>query len=115
MPGFVGHVKPVLERRLAASVAPGHTGELKLSFYRDGMRLGFQEGQLIRVERWSPSPDDRGHAAFSGRTFLHLLLGSRSLEELEDAFADCRVRGDVARALLPALFPKQPFTIWPVA
>jgi hypothetical protein len=36
---FLRHVAPVLERRLPASVAAGHTGELKVSFYGGGLRL----------------------------------------------------------------------------
>ena len=41
-------------------------------------------------------------------------LDAHALEEIEAAFADCLVRTDEARALLVALFPKQPSAIWPV-
>ena len=39
LPGFLRHISPVLEQRLAESVIAGHSGELFISFYRDGLRL----------------------------------------------------------------------------
>ena len=51
---------------------------------------------------------------FPDRTFLQLLFGYRSLEELETTFPDCVVRTSEARALLTALFPKLPSDVWPV-
>ena len=113
---FVAHVAPVLDRRLAESPLVGHTGVLRLSFYEDGLRLGFVAGRLDAAERWRPSPEEEGDAGFPGLTFLQLLLGSRSLAELEEAYpADCWVAGDEARALLPILFPKEASAVWPVA
>ena len=90
----------------------GHTGELKISFYRDGLQLVFDNGRLTAVERWVPTDDDEGAAAFPDRTFLQLLFGYRALEELEYAFADCGGGTDEARALLEALFPKQASNVW---
>ena len=37
LPAFLRHIAPVLQERLARSIAPGYTGELKLSLYRQGM------------------------------------------------------------------------------
>ena len=115
LPGFLRHVAPVLEERLARSIAVGHTGELKLSFYRSGVRLAFEAGRLTAVEPWLPTHDDGGSAAFPGLSFLQLLFGYRSLEELRGAFPDCWADGDTPRALLGILFPKQPSDFWPVA
>ena len=115
LPGFFRHVAPVLEERLARSIAIGHTGELKLSFYRSGVRLAFEAGRLTAVEPWLPTHDDGGSAAFPGLSFLQLLFGYRSLEELRGAFPDCWADGDTPRALLGILFPKQPSDFWPVA
>ncbi len=115
VPGFLRHVAPVLEERLARSIAVGHTGELKLSFYRSGVRLAFEAGRLTTVEPWLPTHDDSGSAAFPGLSFLQLLFGYRSLEELRGAFPDCWADGDAPRALLGILFPKQPSDFWPVA
>ena len=115
LPGFLRHVAPVLEERLARSIAVGHTGELKLSFYRSGVRLAFEAGRLTAVEPWLPTHDDGGAAAFPGLSFLQLLFGYRSLEELRGAFPDCWADGDTRRVLLGILFPKQPSDSWPVA
>jgi hypothetical protein len=105
--GFVQHIVPVLERRLAESVMVGHTGELKISFYRSGLRLVFEAGKIRSVEPWQPTVEDGGMVQFPDLTFLQILLGYRSLEELEYAFKDCAHQSDEARDLVRALFPKQ--------
>ena len=127
LPGLLRRLTPVLERRIAESPLVGHTGELRLSFYRSGLRLLFAGGRITCVEPWVPartvvgvdfgltSADDRRpSAAFPDLTFLQLLFGYRSLVELEAAFPDCIVRGAEPRALLVALFPKAPSKVWPL-
>ncbi len=111
---FVRHIAPALEARLAASDAAGHTGELSLNFYRDGLRLEFEAGQLIKVTHWARPERHEAMAGFPDLTFLKLLFGYRSLDELLIAYPDCNVRGGEARPLLNALFPKQPSLVWPV-
>src|SRR5829696_10097784 len=114
LPEFLRHVGPVLERRLEASVAAWHTGEIKVSFYGGGFRLELEGGRLSAVEHWSPTVEEEGNAAFPDLTFLQLLFGHRSLEELDRALADCAPgRGD-ARVLLGALFPRRPSALWPI-
>ncbi len=114
--GFIRHVAPALEARLAASPLVGHTGFLRLNFYRHGLKLTFVQGKLVTVEPWQPQPgdgpDNEGDAAFPNLTFYQLLLGYRSLEEMEAAMPDCRSIGgrsigDGTRALLHAIFPKR--------
>jgi hypothetical protein len=115
LPRFLRQIAPVLERRLAESPLAGHSGELKVSFYRDGLRLAFERGRLTGVEPWQPAHGDEGAAAFPDLTFLQLIFGYRALQELRYAFADCWVEGDEPRALLTALFPKRPSDVLPVA
>jgi hypothetical protein len=114
LPAFVRHIAPALEERLAASVAVGYSGELKLSFHRTGLRLLWEEGRLRGVEPWQPQRGDEGAAGFPGLTFLQILFGYRALDELQSAFADCWVQDDEPRVLLNALFPKQPSQILPM-
>ncbi len=114
MPDFVRCVGPALERRLAESPLAGHSGEFKISFYRDGLQLAFEMGRLAGVTPWSPMPGDWSDVAFPGLTFLQILLGYRSLDELLYAFPDCWVGSDAARALLNTLFPKQTSDVWGV-
>jgi hypothetical protein len=113
--GFLQHITPVLERRLAASPLVGHSGETKINFYRHGLRLILKEGQITTIEPWQPTPEKAGDVAFPDLTFLQLLFGYRSLEELDHAFADCWTSGDRSRALLEAMFPKQPSHVWAVS
>ena len=113
--GFLRHIAPALDARLADSILVGHTGELKLNFYRTGLSLQFVEGRLTEVASWQPSATERGPAAFPDLTFLQLLFGYKSLDELQHAFPDCMIRTDDARVLLDTLFPKQVSNIWPIA
>lgn len=113
LPAFLHHIAPVLEQRLAASVAPGHTGDLRLSFYRSGLHLRLEQGRLTDSTPWQPTVDEGGDAAFPDLTFLHLLFGHRSLDELRHAFTDCWTASQEVSILLDALFPKQPSFVWP--
>ena len=111
---FLWRIAPVLEDRLANSLAAGHSGQLQLSFFREGVRLVFAGGKLIVAESQPPRDDVRADAAFPGLTFLHLLFGYRSLEELRYAFPDCWASRE-ARVILSGLFPKQSAFILPIA
>lgn len=113
LPAFVRQIAPVLEARLAASEAAGYSGELRLNFFRHGLRLRFQDGRLGAAPWLEAHRDDAG-VSFPDLTFLQLLFGHRALDELEYAFPDCRVRGEEARVLLTALFPKQPSLVWAI-
>ena len=64
LPAFIRHVTPALEKRLEDSIAVGYSGELKISFYKDGLRLVFEKGKLKEVESWKPQSGDDGSAAF---------------------------------------------------
>jgi hypothetical protein len=115
LPAFLRHIAPALEQRLAGSVAVGHSGELKISFYRNGLRLVLEGGALVAVEPWMPTPVDSGAAWFPDHAFLQVLFGYRGLDELTHAFADCWIGTNQARVLLQVLFPKQSSDVWPVA
>ncbi len=115
LPRFIQKITPVLERRLADSVAVGHTGELRLSFYRDGLRLKFEAGRLTEAAPWQPSPEAQGDAAFPEVTFLQLVFGYRALGELKYAFKDCWTEHDEAHVVLSTLFPKRPSFFWEIA
>jgi hypothetical protein len=113
LPKFIQHVAPQLEKRLAGSPLAGHSGELKLTFYRTGLHLVLEEGRFAAVEAWKPEPDrNSGDAGFPGLTFLQLVFGYRSLSELKYAFADCWTKGDQSAVLLDMLFPKMPSSVW---
>lgn len=110
LPAFLRHIAPVLERRLAASPAAGHTGDLRLSFYRAGLRLRLEHGKLAEIAPWQPlgaPKEERASALFPDLTFLHLLFGYRALDDLRAQFPDCFVESAEATTLLRALFPQR--------
>jgi hypothetical protein len=113
--GFLRTIAPVLEERLAGSDFAEHSGSLTLDFYRSGLRMAFQTGKLIAVEMLPPSQERQDWGGVPGLTFLQLVLGYRTVEEIEHIFADCWMAPRTpVRPLLNALFPKQSSTIWPV-
>jgi len=113
--GFLNHIKPALEKRIAGSIAAGHSREIKVSFYRDGLKLVLEKGRLAAIEAWTPSPEDEGAIAFPGRTFLQILFGYRSYDELHQSFADCWCDHQEVYALMNILFPKKLSDVFPVA
>ena len=104
--GFLNHIKPVLEKRLAGSIACGHSGEYLIGMYPGGVRLILENGR-IAFEPWKPEQAEDGNAGFPMLTFLQILFGYRSFEELKYAFADCWWSDESTRIIVNALFPKK--------
>ena len=117
---FLTRITPALEARLAASDLAGHSGTLLLDFFRMAVRLVFAEGRLtvMPMPKGSDSDDDDDvpRARFPDLTFLQLLFGLRSLDELSAWYPDCSLSSPdpVVRALLLTLFPKRPSHVWPI-
>jgi hypothetical protein len=104
---FLTHIRPVLENRLAQSLAVGFTGSFKLNFYRSGVKMKFESGKITAVEKYLPENHMDGDVLFPDMKFLHVLLGYKSFEELKDSVPDCGTRNDHGRALVKVLFPKR--------
>jgi len=115
LPGFLSHIRPALERRLAESFAVGYSGILRIGFYRAGLKLTLEQGKIAGIEPWMPRPHEDGDAAFPGHTFLQLLFGYRSFDELHRSFVDCFWANHAARVVMNALFPKRLSDVFPVA
>jgi hypothetical protein len=109
LPAFIHHIRPVLEQRLATSPLAGHSGDLRLTFYRGGLHLAFAQGRLVKVEPWQAPAmwEPRGDAGFPPLVFLQLLFGHRSLAELRHALPDVWANSGTV-PLLEVLFPPQP-------
>jgi hypothetical protein len=107
LPMFLKHIAPVLEERIASSAIVGYKGEVKVGFYRSGLRLLLDQGKIQTIETWQPVPGDNGSAAFPDLSFLQLVFGYRNFEELEQSYADCWYESDEIRVLLNTLFPKK--------
>jgi len=116
LPGFLNHIKPVLEKRLAESIAIGYNREIKISFYRSGLRLVIDHGHITTIEPWNPNAyPDEGNIAFPNLTFLQMVFGYRTYEEIHYAFPDCWCDDEDVRILINILFPKKSSNIYPVA
>ncbi|GHO45323.1 GNAT family N-acetyltransferase [Ktedonospora formicarum] len=112
LPAFMRLIAPALERRLADSILAGYRGEVKLNFFRDGLRLVFQDGKLTQAEPWrAPIYEPNESASFAPLVFLQLLFGRRSLEELEHVFPETRVSPDT-EIVLHTLFPTRPSFVY---
>ena len=109
--GFLRNIAPVLEQRIAESVIVSHSGEIKIGFYNRGLRLVLEHGKLTGLEDFKPTSYEAGDAAFPNLTFLQLLFGYRTMEELEQSYADCWYENDEARLVLTTLFPKKPSAV----
>jgi ribosomal protein S18 acetylase RimI-like enzyme len=113
--GFLRHITPALERRLAESVMAGHSGTLRLNFYRSNLTLLFEKGKLREIGTYEPNHIEDADVLFPDLTFLQLLFGYRSYEELDFAFADCYTVNAEAAVLLNCLFPRRPSDINPLS
>lgn len=106
IPAFIRHIAPVLEERLARSSLVGHSGELKLDFYRGGLLFQFKAGKFGEITPWrAPVYGDHADAGCPPLVFLQLLLSYRSLDELKTFFPDVWAKEEAA-LLLNTLFPK---------
>jgi hypothetical protein len=103
----LGHIAPVLEKRLAGSVMAGHSGTVRLNFYHSQLTLVFSEGKLQEMGTYEPNNTYDADALFPELTFLQLVFGYRSLDELDHARADCGPENVETAVLLNILFPKQ--------
>jgi hypothetical protein len=96
---------PLLESRLRSSGYGGLTETMSLNFRRFSVVLTVERGRIKGVEL---SDDCRDRAVgLNPYVFPQLLLGHRSLRELEAAYPDVRVR-DTHRPILEAMFPRGP-------
>jgi len=107
LPDFLNHIHPVLEKRLAESPACGYTGELKLSFYRSGVKLSFEKGLLKEVIGYIPKSLEDNDVLLPDLTILQMLTGYKTFTELDDSHPDCGAHSDHGRALAKFLFPQK--------
>lgn len=110
LPGFLYHIKPVLEERLEHSACAGHSTELKISFYRGGIKIVLEKGKITAIEPHSEYWE-KCDAAFPDLTFLQMVFQYRSMEELRTSRPDAWARLD-AHALLDAMFPRSDTNVW---
>ena len=90
-----------------------HTGALRLNFYTSNLSLNFENGKLKEVAPYQAASYQEGDGLFPGLTFLEMLFGRRSLEELRYAYPDCAANNG-GGVLLDILFPRKPSHVVPL-
>jgi len=108
---LLSRISSVLEGRLFGSVMAGFNGDLRLNFYESHLKLTFERGKISDIGAFHPKHFFDSDAFFPDLTFLQLLFGYRSLDELKYAHPDCFTEKTDAAVLLPILFPKRPSCI----
>ncbi len=114
LPAFLHKIAPALDKRLANSVIAGFSGTKKVGFYRSAIEITWENGRLQDAQPYQLKSKESGDLNFPEHTFLQLLFGHRSLDELNRMFADCYARDAETFVLFNALFPKRPSAIIPL-
>lgn len=103
---LIQKIAPVLERRLQGSGAHHYTGQVKFAFHdKTGLLMNFEGGKLIDAS--DIEQDFRGaDGAFPWHSFLNLVLGHHTLDDLRAVFPDAYAN-KTAAVLLEILFPRK--------
>jgi len=96
-------ITTVLEERIAQSPYQGYTGIVPLNLYSVTVTLVFTDGLITGVKQ-NPS-EQKGDILINPRIFTKMLLGYRSLNEIEAEYLDVRIKSEY-RELVNILFPK---------
>lgn len=109
---FLRHILPALNRRLKESpFHSNYTGSIRVSNYSPkvpGFELEIKNGEICQVSRFvkRDQKDDPNLACFPSHTFLLILFGRRSIDDLRYIFPDVTMSEEVQK-ILSALFPKK--------
>ncbi len=98
-------MKPLFQKRLAASTYNSLTEKLKLNFYIFTVAISIENGVIENYEVLDTCEDR--NVRFNPIVFAQLVLGYRSREELENIYPDFIVRPS-HKGLIDILFPKLP-------
>lgn len=88
---------------------------MKINLYRSRFVLDWQSGRLSEIsDNYEQTNIEDGDAHFPELTFLQLLFGYSSIDELTLAYADLYTESNDALVLLRALFPKRSSIVLPM-
>ncbi len=97
-------IKPVFERRIKHSSLRGYSGSIPLNLYVVTVTLTIENGVVVSVEQ-SPSGQKEDNIRANPRVFPKMLLGYRSIEELEAEYPDVNVK-PIYRQIMDIMFPR---------
>jgi predicted N-acetyltransferase YhbS len=109
--GLFRKLRPLLESRLKGAGYGDLCETLNLNFRKFNIEVAVEEGKIASIEQGVDCKDRT--IGLNPYVFPQLLLGHRSVPELEAAYPDFRVR-DSHRHLLEAMFPRRPGYIFHV-
>lgn len=107
LPRFIKRITPAIEKRIENSIHAKFTGKLEIVFSRETLIIEFNHGLIKSVEMTKPANRTTASASFPELTFLQLLFGRRSVDQLLKSFPDCSVKSKAEHHLLQTMFPKQ--------
>lgn len=108
---FLKLITPALDDNLAHSSCSGYSGALRVGLFTKEIRFSFEQGKITEIVEVPHPDDEQMDVTFPGLTFLQILFGWRTLQELRFALPDCLLKEEKT-ALVEGLFPKVPSRIW---
>ncbi|MFX1418759.1 MAG: GNAT family N-acetyltransferase [Promethearchaeota archaeon] len=109
---FLMLIKPVLEARLAASEYKDISDSIRISSYIEGFTLNFKHGKFVNIEILKRNELKESHIRIPPLVIYQLLLGYRSVDELEELYPDVSVNA-LYKSLIQTIFPKIKTSITP--
>ncbi len=108
-------LRPALDRRTAGSdLFRAWSGRLELDWHRGGLSVAWEDGRVTAIEPRVRVPSEEADVALPVGALWMLLLGHRSIDELEACYPDCVVGNPSTRVQLRCLFPRQSAAVWSV-
>ncbi len=107
IPAFINLIKRSLEARVESSIHAGLTAKLEVAFNRGGFVIDFEDGVNKSVKETESINHESASVFFTDLTFLQLLFGWRSTEDLLNAFPDCSTSSKRETHMLNTLFHKK--------
>ena len=101
---FVTHLTPLFETRLANSELNGWSGEVKLSFYKNGLQMTFEQGDLKSATSSGFIDRKDASAHYHDLTFLRVIFRQKSFSELSEMHPDCYASDHAMGTLQDILF-----------
>jgi hypothetical protein len=95
--------RALFEERIKNSPLIGYSGMVPLNLYKVTVTLNFQNGAVTDVKQ--SKSEQKGDILVNPRIFPKMLLGYRSLAELEYEYPDVRIKPEY-RPVIETLFPK---------
>ncbi len=96
-------IKQVFKERIKRSPLHGYTGSIPLNLYVFTITLTFENGIVVKVDQ--SQSEQREDIRVNPRVFPKMLLGYRSIDELEVEYPDVMIKPEY-RQIIEIIFPK---------